>query len=188
MREDKMEKKENMSSALKRAQETLFFNETTIQKIAKDVHAGRYATIILICTIILTQLIVYIPTKGMDVVAVGLGMIYAVVIFIALTSATHLCAKYLFHGKGMSNELYRVAGHSYVVNIFLIIPVLGGLIAYIWYMLALIKNVSIVYRIDKVKSTGAVLIPVCVFILALLLFIFAVAKQMLPLTAVVSIP
>ena len=79
----------------------------------------------------------------------------------------HICLLILRGANAPFLGTFKVMSYSSAVSVFLIIPYLGGLIAFVWGLVLMVIGISRVHSIQIGKSVLAILLP---FILLVVLF------------------
>lgn len=104
--------------------------------------------------------------------AIGLPIITIIVVFV-LSAILHVCLMIVRGSRKGFEATFRVIAYAMSTQIFGIIPILGGLIGFIWALVIGIVGAREAHRISTGRATLAVFLPILV-IIALVVVLAAV--------------
>lgn len=105
----------------------------------------------------------------------GLGFLFMpireVIGLVVVTAIIHFTVIVL-GGRGDYLALFRLMGFTWIVRWLLIVPVIGGPIALIWWLVMTVVAVEELFEFDRMKAIVTVIVPFAAFLL--LTFIFTI--------------
>ena len=123
--------------------------------MSQDPSAIWYGAGLMVAVTVLSLLVqAVIRQVSINVVAVVVVALVSLAISAISTAAIHGAAKVIFGAKGKYVGLLRVLWLGSVVNVLMIVPVVGSIVAGLWSLLIMMVTFQEIDGIDRIQALG----------------------------------